>query len=374
MIFEGTDAEGAGVVSWGPRGRRHAFAQGDYPARAAALRKAHLDGLRRSMRWLDDGRRSDAAAKGPRGQVPRAQERQYEGMLLQRVALVGRLVSSMVLPELVEWRADAEYDPRRLVRALGLVRAIRSVLGDLGADDERGLRYLGNATEEKVSTSVDEQLTRLFTIPIATAAPSGLVDDWVQRNAQLITSIPTQYLNEIEELINRGVREGAPIRQLRDTIRGRFGVTRSRASLIARDQTAKLTGAIARHRHQRYGIEEYVWSTSGDGRVRQAHADLDGTVQRYDTPPVADSRGNTGHPGELWQCRCTARPIRPQDDVEGLRAEAVARQEREAQLLSQSPTVRGDIPNRSGFTDWNRARLRELRAGGNRARRAVGLR
>lgn len=374
--------EGHGFLRWGRHGRPHAYTVGDPTSRARAVTHAHEDGMRRSARWIDDGpKRLDAVASATRrGAVPTAEQVLYQGMLQQRVALVGRLVQSMVMPLLRDdprmdserHRADA-VDPADLAKALGILRAIRFVVDDMGDKDKEGILYVGQELEETVSAFVDRQLSRLFTIPIATAAPSGLVTQWAEINAALITSIPAQYLDEIAALIEGGVRAGTPTARLRDEIKARYGVTTSRANLIARDQTAKLTSQIQRHRHQSYGIEEYMWSTSGDSRVRQVHANLDGRIFRYDAPPVADKKGNRGHPGELWQCRCTGRPIRPQDDVAALKAEAIARKEREAGILSRSPTVQGQIPNRSGFSDWNRSRLRELRAGGQRARQAVGL-
>lgn len=49
----------------------------------------------------------------------------------------------------------------------------------------------------------------------------------------------------------------------------------------------------------------YIWRTRGDGRVRPSHAENDGRVFAWDTPPA------TGHPGEDHGCRCMAEPYHP---------------------------------------------------------------
>lgn len=51
------------------------------------------------------------------------------------------------------------------------------------------------------------------------------------------------------------------------------------------------------------GIDFYTWQTRRDAQVRDSHAERDGKVFRWDTPPEG------GHPGEAYNCRCYARPL-----------------------------------------------------------------
>ncbi len=46
----------------------------------------------------------------------------------------------------------------------------------------------------------------------------------------------------------------------------------------------------------------YIWRTSGDDKVRPSHAVNNGKIFSWDTPPAI------GHPGENFNCRCTAEP------------------------------------------------------------------
>lgn len=46
----------------------------------------------------------------------------------------------------------------------------------------------------------------------------------------------------------------------------------------------------------------YIWRTSGDNKVRATHAVNNGKIFAWDNPP------ETGHPGDDYNCRCTAEP------------------------------------------------------------------
>lgn len=125
---------------------------------------------------------------------------------------------------------------------------------------------------------------------------------FVADNVRLIKSIPEQALTQVEGVVLSGVRRGARASEIASGIKERFGVTRSRATLIARDQVGKFNGELTQLRHQEAGIDEYIWRTSKDERVRKEHKDRDGEHFKWSAPPP------DGHPGEPVQCRCTAEP------------------------------------------------------------------
>lgn len=129
------------------------------------------------------------------------------------------------------------------------------------------------------------------------------IDAAIIENANLIKSIQSQYLDKVRLAVSQAAMEGKRPTSVVSEIMEIGNVTESRARLIARDQTNKLNGALTRARQEDLGIEEYVWDTSGDERVRPSHAELDGKVFRWDSPPPV------GHPGQDIQCRCVARPL-----------------------------------------------------------------
>lgn len=92
------------------------------------------------------------------------------------------------------------------------------------------------------------------------------VESFVERNAALIKDIPEQSLKRIEVKIRTGVERGLDTRKLTDIVQEELGIARNRAKLIARDQTSKFMSSLTQLRQTELGIDEYVWSTSGDER------------------------------------------------------------------------------------------------------------
>lgn len=64
-----------------------------------------------------------------------------------------------------------------------------------------------------------------------------------------------------------------------------------------------LTNFLNQALQEAIGIEFYVWVTSRDARVRESHAEREGTIFRWDSPPEG------GHPSHDFGCRCYARPL-----------------------------------------------------------------
>lgn len=146
-----------------------------------------------------------------------------------------------------------------------------------------------------------QEQERLMGVEVIRAGMEGLRAQWVRENVALIKSVDTRYFTEVEDLVAEAFAAGTPTRELRDAIAQRYGVSRSRASVIARDQLGKLNGEITRRRQMQAGVAEYVWRTSRDRRVRDSHAAREGQVYSWGGPGP--------HPGEEIQCRCTAEPV-----------------------------------------------------------------
>src|SRR6185295_4307099 len=173
----------------------------------------------------------------------------------------------------------------------------------------RSAEGIASAVADKTSKSNAREMRRLVGIdPRVDPGTGPVIDAFRQENVRLIESIAEDQLLRVENIIKE--RLAGRVEDLAVELKKNFEITESRANLIARDQTLKLNGQLTKIRQQNSGIEEYIWTTSGDERVREEHAELEGTRQRWDTPPLV------GHPGEDFQCRCTAFPVIPGLDEE----------------------------------------------------------
>lgn len=146
--------------------------------------------------------------------------------------------------------------------------------------------------------------------PRAEARTGTAIDTFRDRNLSLIKSLEHDSIAKLRTILERA-EKGTRVEDIREQIQHLGDVSESRADLIARDQTGKLNGQLNQLHQTNAGIEEYDWSTSGDERVRSGHEELDGTRQRWDSPPDTGN-GEHYHPGDDIQCRCSAIPVIPE--------------------------------------------------------------
>lgn len=112
--------------------------------------------------------------------------------------------------------------------------------------------------------------------------------------------------DEVEESVNAGYRA----EHLKEIIKERYQVSESKAEFLAKQETSLLTSKYTQMRYKDAGINKYIWSTSGDNRVRHDHRELDGKIISYDDPPIVDkATGRKAHAGEDFGCRCIQVPV-----------------------------------------------------------------
>jgi SPP1 gp7 family putative phage head morphogenesis protein len=135
------------------------------------------------------------------------------------------------------------------------------------------------------------------------ALPS-LLSAWEQYNLSLIKSIPDGVIGQLRSEFTRAFVNGTNMEDLAKIVEGRAGVGKNRAKLIARDQIGKLNGQLSEMRQKAAGIDDYVWHTMQDERVRPTHRVRNN--KRY-------SWNDSGiKPGQEIKCRCVASPVFPE--------------------------------------------------------------
>lgn len=143
--------------------------------------------------------------------------------------------------------------------------------------------------------------------------------NWVASNTALIKSIPAQHAERVEQIVRNGVLQGESPKALAAKIQEAAGVTKRRATVIARDQIQKANAELTKERQTDLGITQYTWVTAHDERVRgnptgrypnarPSHYARDGKVFDWDKPPEG------GHAGMAILCRCYSSPVFPEGD------------------------------------------------------------
>ncbi|MEI6806776.1 MAG: phage minor head protein [Myxococcaceae bacterium] len=218
----------------------------------------------------------------------------------QRLAYV-RLLNGL-LEQLTHDPSWYSQDPRvledKLAQLVGSTR-VAWVLGDIA-------KKIESITQE----DFQKQLAPVLGVT-ALAIPTAdeLRKLFVQQNMKLIKSLSENHLNQVEQIVLTGLRQGSHVRDLERIIRNQLGVTKQQAQLIARDQVSKYSGDLTKHNQTYVGITHYRWETSRDERVRPEHKALDGKIFAWDSPPVSHRSGDRFHPRQGYRCRCDAIPV-----------------------------------------------------------------
>ena len=132
----------------------------------------------------------------------------------------------------------------------------------------------------------------------------------IQQNIELITSIPEEYLKNVQGNMMRSIASGN-LEDLNDIVSSNAGVSTRKAKNIADDQVRKSYNAITAHRLVNNGIDKFEWIHSGGGQhPRQDHIEMDANIYSFNDLPVIDKRtGETGIPGQAINCLCTMNPV-----------------------------------------------------------------
>ena len=138
----------------------------------------------------------------------------------------------------------------------------------------------------------------------------------IAQNAQLIKSIPQEYLLKVGGDVMRSVTSGEGVKELMPKIQKYGGMTERRAKNIALDQTRKAYNSINADRMKKAGIKKFRWRHSHGGlNPRADHLDMDGNIYSFDDLPVINPRtGERGLPGQAPNCKCFMEPIIEFDD------------------------------------------------------------
>ncbi len=238
-------------------------------------------------------------------------ERQYNRFLQQYITELKVIVDNTIvqhIPSLLEqrnalsptrvddWADDAER----------LIAQSKVGFDSTQANIPDGISRFAGKTNVWNDVEWQKQLKAALGVNVFQREPwlNETLNSFSKENITLIKSMSDDYLSKVDGSVQRGVRQGQSLNNIRKDIQTNTATTRKRAKLIARDQVSKLNGQLTELRQTNIGIKKYIWIDSDDTRVRQTHKSNDGQTFSWVKPPTL-----TGHPGQDVQCRCWAEPI-----------------------------------------------------------------
>lgn len=252
-------------------------------------------------------------------------EREYQRTTNAYMKLLSETLNKY-LPLIKSTLQEANFDGIDGIRrdANNLPATIRDIFKRMGVElDEKADRFLLRNKLERLTHLTRKLTIREWKRVVSKTLGVDLTEDyylgnfyktalkeWTDLNVDLIKSIPKNSLGEMEDIVLKGFKGGKTTKTIMQDIQHTYGVSRNKAKFLARDQMAKLNSDIAKMQQTDAGVKEYIWSSSGDGRVRDRHKELDGKRFKWSEPPIVDKKtGRRAHPGQDYQCRCVALPV-----------------------------------------------------------------
>lgn len=136
--------------------------------------------------------------------------------------------------------------------------------------------------------------------------------DLIMEQVELIKSIPIDAAVRVNDLCIKALEDGTRSKEIMEELLRTTKVSKSKARLIVRTETARTSSRFTQYRAEKLGITHYIWTTSHDSDVRSSHREMDGKVIAFNDPPSFPD-GHRYHAGEFCNCRCWKKLIIPDE-------------------------------------------------------------
>jgi SPP1 gp7 family putative phage head morphogenesis protein len=207
-----------------------------------------------------------------------------------------------------------------ILPANALMRALKKLVKRWNDNFDKAAEDLAKYFAKSVAQRSDKQLQSIlrrggFSVKFTMTQPMrDVLNATIGQNIALIKSIPQQYLADVEGLTMRSVQTGRDMGFLSKELQKTYGVTKTRAALIARTQNNMATAAMHRVRQEQLGITKARWVHSHAGKTpRPTHLRNDGKLYEvskgwFDPDPKVR---RWIQPGELIHCKCFSKSVIP---------------------------------------------------------------
>ena len=162
-------------------------------------------------------------------------------------------------------------------------------------------------------SKLDKTLASITVAPKLTDSEKlRLQVEWRDNMTLDIKTFVDSEVRALRDTMTKHVLSGNRYEAIVGAIKRSYGVSQSKAKFLARQETHLLLSKMQELRCTKAGIDDYHWHcvvASPLHPVRPMHKALDGTAQKFSSPPVTSKRGDRNNPGQDYNCRCQAIPF-----------------------------------------------------------------
>lgn len=165
-----------------------------------------------------------------------------------------------------------------------------TVLDDAGNEIKKNVRSLN---------VIDTELTEKQKAEISNTYTNNL-------RGYIVKDFAQERIPEMRRKIQQMALDGERYSTIQKFLQKEYNFTANKAKFLAYNETNIMLAEFKKVSYKEMGFSKFIWQTRADSRVRDWHQHLNGTVWEFDNPPIIDPRtGQTGLPGETYNCRCT---------------------------------------------------------------------
>ena len=138
------------------------------------------------------------------------------------------------------------------------------------------------------------------------------MNQFVKNAKDMLLQVGKEYVEGVQGAAFETFQKGGSLGDLKDTMQEYATISESRAEFWAVDQTGDAYAAYTETMHKAGGIENYMWCTVGDKKVRDTHEELQGRIFSWKYGAEFTgllSKPGAMHPGQDYRCRCRAKPV-----------------------------------------------------------------
>jgi len=264
--------------------------------------------------------------------VPVRLENKLQSLLNGVILYAGKQIREILIPQLESLNKEYQLSmpsknrdsithnditvAEKLAQLTGAITV--NINGHISSKDiEKQIEAIGYELSDHNRDKIAKAFKKVLGISLFQEEPflQEVISNYRLQTVRLIKNAATEnFIADVDRIVLSGFENGLRHEEIAKQLTGyskgpngkvsRLRYNKNRSKVIARDQMNKLNGKLTQERQTNAGLNQYIWVTVGDDRVRPSHAAKNGKKFSWDKPPK-----DTGHPGEDIMCRCYADPV-----------------------------------------------------------------
>lgn len=203
--------------------------------------------------------------------------------------------NELKINQIQEYLRLVEENMPYIVESMVFDDEVKTILDDAGNEVQKNVKKIA---------VIEPELTERQKSEIARAYTENMQD-------YVIKDFANERLPEMRRKIQELVLQGYRLDKVQELLEKEYGFMARKAKFLAQNETTIMLSEYKKVTYKEMGFNKFVWRTITDGKERDLHKALNGTIWSYDDPPIIDERtGQKGLPGQAYNCRCEQIPFR----------------------------------------------------------------